>query len=98
MCIKYIIMNVQVINVFNDNVLKKLGKNLSIPSALHYEKSLDKKNMLHILNNFNCDKSSCCIDSTLYKNLINNVKPTKRASRKIYRKISNRKSKKLKRK
>lgn len=104
-------MNIQIYNLSNDNKIKDIGKNLSIPSVLYYSSNgnnnngnntncinntISKKSLENIVHKFTCDSKTCCIDKDLYQKLVDNIQPSKKENIKYNRKLSRRRSKKYK--
>ena len=89
-------MNIQIINFTESNKLKDLDKNLSIPLPLFYKQDKNKNGSENNITNFTCDKKNCCIDKTLYNNLINNIKLNKFEKNKFSRKMTKRTNKNYK--
>lgn len=89
-------MNLQIINLTDSNKLKDLGKNLSIPSVFYYKSKKENKSVSDLVNNFTCNKDTCCIDLNVYKNLLDNIKANKTEMKQYNKKLTRRKSKKYK--
>ena len=66
-------MNIQIINIAKSDKFQDKLKHLSIPSPLYY----NMDNIGNLLNKLSCNKNACCIDATIYKNIIDNLKPNK---------------------
>ena len=72
-------MNIQIINIAKSDKFQDKLKHLSIPSPLYYNMGNigNMDNIGNLLNKLSCNKNECCIDATIYKNIINNLKPNK---------------------
>lgn len=96
-------MNRRIKDLVDNNLIKRLG-NLSIPSALFYTDVNTKKNdtlgeMLDttgsiFTNSSFCKKHECCLDSDIYKQLVDNIKPTRKDTIKHARRRSQRRKSK----
>ena len=96
-------MNRRIKDLVDNNLIKRLG-NLSIPSALFYTDVNTKKSntlgeMLEttgtiISNSSSCKKHDCCIDSDIYKQLVDRVKPSRKDTIKHARRRSQRRKSK----
>lgn len=96
-------MNRRIKDLVDNNLIKQLG-NLSIPSALFYTDVNSKKSdtlgeMLDttgsiFTNSSSCKKHDCCIDSDIYKQLVDRVKPSRKDTIKHARRRSQRRKSK----
>ena len=97
-------MNIRIKDLVDNNLIKRLG-NLSIPSALFYtDVNRNDSNTLgemlettgsFMSNGSSCKKHECCIDSDIYKQLVDRVKPSRKDTIKhVRRRSQRRKSKK----
>tara|TARA_B100001094_G_C17806692_1_gene611786 strand:- start:329 stop:616 length:288 start_codon:yes stop_codon:yes gene_type:complete len=91
-------MNIEIIKLLDnrlpDNIINIKNKKLAIPSVLYYENYRENKNLLDIINNFECSKTCDCIELDLYKNLIDNIKIKKHLTKKYNKKLKKQSSKK----
>lgn len=96
-------MNRHIIDLVDNNLIKRLG-NLSIPSALFYTDVYNKKRdtlgerlltSVSIANNsLSCKKHESCLDTDIYKQLVDNFRPSRKETIKHARRRSQRRKSK----